>query len=449
MAGSALTLAVFAAMVAYAAIRFSDSAHLAGVAAANALPSTERLTEARTHLRDLNSAMDGALLDRMNGRPPDRHLLEEAQGRVLTELAAYEALPFYPGERSKYAAVEAARQGLAEALATMLDLLDEGSLAAVHTYENREWRQATDRLDGALEATLLFNVARLGEHVDRVRRIAQQAFLILVLAGLMSLALAIAATARAVQAIRRHERQLEDRAAEWEMFSARAAHDLLSPLQAVDLGLHVACRESKDERVLKAGALGLSALSRMKTTADALLEFARSGGRPTDGGAANAAQVIAALVEELQPEARAKRIELVHEPLPEVSAGCPPGILGVILSNLVKNALKFMGDRPERRVVLRVAAEGRRARFEVLDTGPGLPAGAAADLFEPFARRAPQSVPGVGLGLATVKRLAEAYGGTVGARSRREGGAVFWVQLPLARGRPASGRRSAPATSSA
>jgi signal transduction histidine kinase len=53
-------------------------------------------------------------------------------------------------------------------------------------------------------------------------------------------------------------------------------------------------------------------------------------------------------------------------------------------------------------------------------------------IFEPFMRAGPEGRSGIGLGLATVKRLTEAHRGSVGVRSTLDGGSVFWVILPKA-----------------
>jgi signal transduction histidine kinase len=110
-------------------------------------------------------------------------------------------------------------------------------------------------------------------------------------------------------------------------------------------------------------------------------------------------------------------------------------VLAVILSNLVRNAIKFTGDedRAIRRVILRGSADGQRLRLEVEDTGPGIPPGAVARIFEPFVRLPGAGTkPGIGLGLATVKRFVEASGGTVGVDGRPGQGSCFWITLPLA-----------------
>jgi signal transduction histidine kinase len=69
---------------------------------------------------------------------------------------------------------------------------------------------------------------------------------------------------------------------------------------------------------------------------------------------------------------------------------------------------------------------------EVEDTGPGLEPAEEAVVFEPLVRAARPDVPGIGLGLATVRRLATAHRGSTGVRSRPGEGSLFWFELPKA-----------------
>ena len=85
-----------------------------------------------------------------------------------------------------------------------------------------------------------------------------------------------------------------------------------------------------------------------------------------------------------------------------------------------------------------VSARARRAfvAFEVEDSGPGVPAELGDRIFEPYVR-GKETAPkrsGIGLGLATVKRLVLAHGGDVGVRRSPLGGALFWFEMPLAEG---------------
>jgi signal transduction histidine kinase len=70
--------------------------------------------------------------------------------------------------------------------------------------------------------------------------------------------------------------------------------------------------------------------------------------------------------------------------------------------------------------------------LEVQDTGPGVPEGFERSIFQPYVRAPGTTQPGLGLGLATVKRLCEAHGGEVGVRRAPDGGSIFWFTMPLA-----------------
>ena len=139
-------------------------------------------------------------------------------------------------------------------------------------------------------------------------------------------------------------------------------------------------------------------------------------------------------VEELLPSARAKGVELALEPFEPVDVACGPGVLTSVLSNLIGNAIKYIGDGPVKRVRVGAHADGAMVRIEVVDTGPGVPSELRERIFDPYVRAASSSIPGLGLGLATVRRLAEAHGGKVGVEPGPEGGSCFWVELPRAYG---------------
>jgi two-component system sensor histidine kinase KdpD len=76
-------------------------------------------------------------------------------------------------------------------------------------------------------------------------------------------------------------------------------------------------------------------------------------------------------------------------------------------------------------------------RVEVRDSGPGVPEGLEQEIFEPYARGPEVTQPGLGLGLATVRRFVVAHGGAVGIERVPEG-ACFWFELPVATVSPSS-----------
>jgi signal transduction histidine kinase len=104
----------------------------------------------------------------------------------------------------------------------------------------------------------------------------------------------------------------------------------------------------------------------------------------------------------------------------------------IVLSNLVRNAIKYLGDASQRVVTLRVRPRRSSILIEVEDSGPGIPAELGDRIFDPYirGRRASATRPGIGLGLATVKRLVTAHGGTLGQRRGALGGALFWFEVP-------------------
>jgi signal transduction histidine kinase len=182
----------------------------------------------------------------------------------------------------------------------------------------------------------------------------------------------------------------------------------------------------------------MTSLSRVRNVVDALLDFARAGAQPEPGAVASVPEAVAGLEEELRPAALAENVELVvdPDPAPECGVACAAGVLAVLLTNLVRNSLKYMGDSPVRRVHLGVRARRNVVVFEVADSGPGVPEDLGDRIFEPYVRGKETAAKksGIGLGLATVKRLVVAHGGTVGVRRSHLGGALFWFELPRAEG---------------
>jgi signal transduction histidine kinase len=176
---------------------------------------------------------------------------------------------------------------------------------------------------------------------------------------------------------------------------------------------------------------GTRSVARVASIVDALLRFARAGAKPEPGARTPIAPVVEDVFQGLAEGAAQAAVELHLESVPRCAVPCTPGILQSLLENLLRNAIKHMGDRPAgaRRVTVRINERGQRVRFEVEDTGPGVPPDIQPSLFEPYVRGRTRQ-PGIGLGLATVKRVVIAHGGSVGVRSTLGVGSCFWFELP-------------------
>ncbi len=145
--------------------------------------------------------------------------------------------------------------------------------------------------------------------------------------------------------------------------------------------------------------------------------------------------VVDELLERWSPSARAKGLALRSVLAP----GLPAGVRGdrvrvvQILSNLLDNAIKFTERGWVRLAVSPVSSD--RVAFEILDSGRGIPPDELPTVFDRFERGAggrADVVPGVGLGLAICRQLAELMGGGISVSSELGCGTSFRVELPLA-----------------
>ncbi|HTX24873.1 MAG TPA: sensor histidine kinase KdpD [Steroidobacteraceae bacterium] len=100
-----------------------------------------------------------------------------------------------------------------------------------------------------------------------------------------------------------------------------------------------------------------------------------------------------------------------------------------VFTNLLDNVVKYTPEGTV--VVISAAVDGPFVRVTVDDTGPGLPPGDPARLFDKFQRGVEEGTAvGVGLGLAICRAIVQAHGGEIGAHDRAGGGARFEFTLP-------------------
>lgn len=241
--------------------------------------------------------------------------------------------------------------------------------------------------------------------------------------------LALADSNRALDTARR---QAEAANASKTRFLAAASHDLRQPLQTLGIYLHLLADQGPPHlRILADPAV--QAFDAARRMLNSLLDIAalESGALQQEPQPLDAADLLARVAAESRAEAAGKGLDLRLRLAP-APVRTDPVSLERVVRNLVNNAIKYT-DRGIIRLACRVV--GDQARIVVSDTGRGIPADRRELIFEDFYQLGnPERDPskGLGLGLATVSRLARLGGYRLRLRSRPGCGSSFIVELPHA-----------------
>ncbi|MBO1770797.1 ATP-binding protein [Agrococcus sp. TF02-05] len=235
--------------------------------------------------------------------------------------------------------------------------------------------------------------------------------------------------------LRRLTRELRRSNEQLAQFAGQVSHDLRNPLAALTGYLELAADSPElagAPDATKALSRAESAAERMAALVEDLLDFARIGGsarrRPVALG-----DVVRAAIADLDAQIDAAGAAVDVGELPVVQGDAT--LLGALAQNLLANAVKFAsanGARP--RVAVRAERLSGGWRLTVDDDGPGVPAEERERVFGLMQRgdraEVEAGVEGLGIGLSTCRRIAQAHGGRIGIDDSALGGASVWVLLP-------------------
>jgi signal transduction histidine kinase len=237
--------------------------------------------------------------------------------------------------------------------------------------------------------------------------------------------------ARQQRELAAHVARIEASNHDLDAFAGRIAHDLRNALSPVALAA-AALRGTRNPAATAESVAGQLERSVQRSSAliDGLLAFARAERMRESNPRASLGAVVRDVLDELRGHTAAVGATLDVD-LPDVDVACPPGLLHVVAANLIGNALKFLAGCALRRLQIAAQRGNGWAELVVEDTGPGIPRDSLARIFEPFYRVPGNKAPGTGIGLATVRRIVEAYGGSVQVRSELGRGSTFRVRLPV------------------
>jgi len=410
----------------------------------DAAPGIEAMATLRAEVRRVETLVRGAGEGAPGGLEAE---IADARQKLDSAQLRFQALPMSDAERALFPRLVANVRAFDEAVERALVKARNGEATPVREllpFGDAAAAQAQHLLDtDAREAQEM--AARIEAVHERANRLALELDALCAVLAAIAAALVGRAVRHVLRLQEENRRLIERKAEELEQFAGRVAHDVLSPLSAVSLALSLV-QKTTGAGSQNAVARGMSSLSRVRSVVDALLDFARAGAQPDPAAHAYVPQAIAGLEEELRPPAAAENVDLVFDRPPDCAVACSPGVLAILLTNLVRNSLKYMGESGVRRVHVSVRARRTSVVFEVEDSGPGIPEELGDRIFEPYVRGKETAAKksGIGLGLATVKRLVVSHGGTVGVGKSPLGGALFWFELPRAEGESEPGSVRSP-----
>ena len=224
--------------------------------------------------------------------------------------------------------------------------------------------------------------------------------------------------------------RIADTMARERRLTADAAHELRTPLAVLSTQAQVA-RRAKDDAVRNEA---LDALVAGAERAARLIEQMLTLARLEAGAPGEAAQRVAlrevarAVLAEAAPRAVQKHLDLALDDGPPGEVQGHPGLLAVLLRNLVDNAVRYTAAPGRVRVAVRQAPGA--IQLEVTDSGPGVPPAELAHLGQRFHRVAAAGEAGSGLGLSIVLRIAELHRARARFANAPGGGFCARVEFP-------------------
>lgn len=230
--------------------------------------------------------------------------------------------------------------------------------------------------------------------------------------------------------------RIERQVREIQRFTADASHELRTPLAALRGHAELALTQRRSEDELRRTIEdSIGQYDRLHRIADDLLLLTRcdAGEAVVGNEKVSLDCVVSDVVDLYFPIADDKGLTFILNIAEPIVVNGDGGRLRQVMGNLIDNAIKFTPSAG--RVCMSLTRINGNARFEIADTGIGIPTEDLSRVFDRFYRTDPsrsvQSAPGVGLGLSICRSIIEAHGGTIAIESQAGKGTLVCVKLPV------------------
>lgn len=219
---------------------------------------------------------------------------------------------------------------------------------------------------------------------------------------------------------------------ELESFSYTVSHDLRAPLRNIKgytRALWEDFQETMRDKNLKYLQRIEAGAEKMEEIIDSILTLSRIDRHQPEFGKVDISELFRKYSESLREEHPDRDVEVVIEP--GLSVWGDEKLLDLVASNLLSNAWKYSSYKERARIEFGVIRREKKKIFYISDNGAGFDKDSAKKLFQPFTRlHSQKEFTGLGIGLATVRRIIMRHGGDIWAVGREGRGATFYFTVP-------------------
>lgn len=233
------------------------------------------------------------------------------------------------------------------------------------------------------------------------------------------------------QMVEERTRELEVMIKEMEAFSYSISHDLRSPLRAINGFSHALQEDYGDilddtaqdylDRVRKNS-------QKMEILIDKILELSQITRKDIFKQPINLSEIAAEVIEPLKKEYQNPQLSVDIQP--NLTAEGDHYLIHLVLENLLANAFKYSSHETAPKIEFSCRPQDWKTVFYIKDNGVGFDMKYVSKIFDPFQRlHRAEDFPGIGIGLANVKRIIDRHGGEIWAESEEQKGTTIFFTL--------------------